>query len=356
MGLESIQGFMLQDQSMSASWGTQTVRETCLIKMSSPLEDIIDVQAALPAYDGGVTPEPTFTIGWSYHPDRTDLVLKEAPTVREHPAGRPFWLVELVYETATWLDKTPADEDQGKGRIGRKRRLDGITSIKYPWDEPPTWSGGSRTVRATVFQDSAGTRLLHSNGLPLTEGIDVEIELEEHQFTWNVEYATFDYATDIAPYVGKINSATVFGAVAKNVLLQTLTATENYRTQNIGLRDDDVNISGAVATHHYVTLNATFLIDRRGTTHGYFREANRRVSMHTIQKVTIPITMYCPIEINDRGDVAQSPWPLTATGQGYPYTTLPSANPETDFYIIDPLYPKTAALHTFVSDNGLAIP
>lgn len=354
MGLESIQGFVLQDQSMSASWGTQTVRETCLIKMSSPLEDVIDVQNALPAYGSG--PEPTFTIGLSYHPDRTDLILKEAPLVKEHPAGRPYWLVELVYETATWLDKTPPDQDQGRGRVGRNRRYNAGVAIKYPWNEPPTWSGGSRTVRATVFQDSAGTRLLHSNGLPLLEGIDVEIELEEHQFTWNLEFSTFDYATDIAPYVGKVNSASTFGVAAKNVLLQTCTATENYRTQNIATADGE-GTTGATATHHYITMNATFLIDRRGTTHGYFREANRRVSMHTLQKVTVlGIDMYVPIAINDRGDVAQSPWPLTLLGQGYPYATLPAANPETDFYIIDPLYPKTAALHTFVSNNGLAIP
>lgn len=354
MGLDSIEGFLLQDQSMSASWGTQTVRETCLIKMSSPLEDVIDVQNALPAYGSG--PEPTFTIGLSYHPDRTDLILKEAPSVKEHPAGRPYWLVELIYETATWLDKTPPDQDQGRGRVGRNRRYSGSVAIKYPWDEPPTWSGGSRSVRATVFQDSSGDRLLHSNGLPLMEGIDVEIELEEHQFTWNVAYDTFSYSADIAPYVGKINGASTFGVATKNVLLQTCTATENYRTQNIAIADGEGN-GGATATHHYITINATFLIDRRGTTHGYFREANRRVSMHTLQKVTVlGIDMYVPIAINDRGDVAQSPWPLTLLGQGYPYATLPAANPETDFFIIDPLYPKTAALHTFVSNNGLAIP
>lgn len=362
MGLNRIWGFLLPDQSMSAVWGSQTVKETCLIEMDSPLEDILDVQAALPAFDGGVTPEPTFTIGWSYHPERSDLILKEAPRVVEHPsAGRPFWLVELVYETASWLDLPLPQENQGPGRIGRNKRISSTTTIKYPWDEPPTWSGGSRSVKATVYRDSNGDLLLHANDLPMLEGIDVDIELEEHHFTWNVEYDTFTYSTDIAPYVGKINSQTVFGASAKAVLLASCTATENYRTQNLSLRDDDLSVTGAVATHHYVTLNATFLIDRRGTTNGYFREANRRVSMHTLQKASVPfgmgtITVYTPIAINSRGDVAQSPWPLTVTGLGYPYSTLPSANPETDFFHIDPLYPEEAALHTFVTNNALAIP
>jgi hypothetical protein len=373
MGLYKIWGFQLPDQSMSATWGSQTVTETCLIEMSSPLEDIINVQNALPAYDGGTTPEPTFTIGLSYHPERTDLVLKEAPSVKEHPtSGRPFWVVELVYETAQWLDKTLPYENQGIGNVGRNKRLDTNPTdfIKYPWDEPPTWSGSTKQVQATVYQDSAGAKLVHANYLPLTEGIDVTIELEVHTFTWNVEYTMFTFATDIAPFIGKINDAVVFTGLRKHVLLETCSAVENYRTQNVGVRNGQSG-TGAIATHHFVTVTATFVIDRRTSVQGYFREANRRVSMHTMQLANAgnpitPIWGYVPIDVNDRGDFAQSPWPLASLaytnaggfnrGIGFPYDALPTANPETDFWTIDPLYPVEADLTTFVAFYGLVIP
>jgi len=371
MGLYRIWGFQLPDETMKASWGSQTVTETCLIEMDSPLENVIDVQNALPAYDSGTTPEPTFTFGLSYHPERTDLILKEAPSVKEHPtSGRPFWVVELVYETSQWLDQTLPTENQGIGNVGRKKRITTTDFIKYPWDEPPTWSGSTKQVKATVYQDSAGDKLVHANYLPLTEGIDVTIELEVHTFTWNVEYDVFTYSTDIAPFIGKINDAVVFTGLRKHVLLETCTAAENYRTQNIGIRDGQDG-TGAVATHHFVTITATFVIDRRTTTEGYFREANRRVSMHTMQLANAgnpitPIWGYVPIPVNDRGDFAQSPWPLASLayttaggfnrGIGFPYDALPTADPETDFWTIDPLYPVEADLPTFVATHGLIIP
>jgi hypothetical protein len=334
--------------------------------MDSPLEDIIDVQNALPAYDSGTTPEPTFTIGLSYHPERTDLILKEAPSVKEHPtSGRPFWVIELVYETAQWLDRTLPYENQGIGNVGRNKRLDTSPTdfIKYPWDEPPTWSGSTKQVQATVYQDSAGAKLVHANYLPLTEGIDVTIELEV-SFTWNVEYDMFTFATDIAPFIGKINDAVVFTGLRKHVLLETCSAVENHRTQNIS---DPAGGAGAVATHHFVTVTATFVIDRRTSVQGYFRvrEANRRVSMHTMQ-VANAGGGHVPIQVNDRGDFAQSPWPLASLaytnanglnrGVGFPFAALPTANPETDFWTIDPLYPVEADLTTFVAFYGLVIP
>jgi hypothetical protein len=364
MGLYRIWGFQLPDESMSATWGSQKVTETCLIEMDSPLENVIDVQNAIPAYDFGVTPEPTFTFGLSYHPERSDLILKEAPSVKEHPtSGRPFWVIELVYETAQWLDQTLSTENQGIGNVGRNKRLASPTTfITYPWDEPPTWSGSTKQVQATVYQDSAGVKLVHANFLPLTEGIDVTIELEVHTFTWNVEYDMFTFATDIAPFIGKINDAVVFTGLRKHVLLETCSAVENHRTQNIS---DPAGGAGAVATHHFVTVTATFVIDRRTSVQGYFREANRRVSMHTMQ-VANAGGGHVPIQVNDRGDFAQSPWPLASLaytnanglnrGVGFPFAALPTANPETDFWTIDPLYPVEADLTTFVAFYGLVIP
>jgi len=370
MGLYRIWGFQLPDCTMTAKWGVHTVTETCLIEMDSPLENVIDVQNAIPAYDFGVTPEPTFTFGLSYHPERSDLILKEAPSVKEHPtSGRPFWVIELVYETAQWLDQTLTFENQGIGNVGRNKRLASPTTfVTYPWDEPPTWSGSTKQVQATVYQDSAGVKLVHANYLPLTEGIDVTIELEVHTFTWNVEYDMFTFSSDIAPFIGKINDAVVFTGLRKHVLLETCSAVENHRTQNIG---DPAGGAGAVATHHFVTITATFVIDRRTSVQGYFREANRRVSMHTMQLANAgnpitPIWGYVPIDVNDRGDFAQSPWPLASLaytnaggfnrGIGFPYDALPTANPETDFWTIDPLYPIEADLTAFVAFYGLVIP
>jgi hypothetical protein len=359
MPIEEFIGFPYDDVGFTAEWGSQRLSKTLLLKMESPFEDEMAVQAGLPAYDGGITPEPTFTIGRSYWPGRADLILKSCDGIRPDKAGRPFWLVELTYETAQWINQPLAGEDQGRGRTGQKKRLSGATNIKYPWDEPPTWSGGQETVSITTFHHANGTILRHANKLPLTEGISTEIQLEQHTFTWNVEYDNFTYATDIRPYVGKLNDNTCFSKAAKHVLLKSCTAVENYRTVNIPLSSGE-SPTGATETHHFITLTAVFLIDNRASNvHGYWREANRRVSMHTMQLVMIGVLSlptYMPIAINSRGDNAKAPWPLTPAGLGYPYATLPTANPLTDFAIIDPELPELADLDLFVSTNGLVIP
>lgn len=366
MGLKQIIGFLHEAQDLSATWGVNTIVEQCLIEMDSPLEDIIDVQVALPAYDFGVTSEPTFTIGLSYHPERTDLILKQANGVRVHPMGRPYWIVDLTYETGQWLDKLLNNENQGAGNVGRMKRFDSTPGtgepatqiIKYPWDEPPTWQSSTRRVRINIFHDINGDPLQHANGLPILEGVSAELDLEVHTFTWNVEYDTFTYSTDIAPFIGRINATTVFGALADHVLLESCTCVENYRTVNLAVPTGQSS-TGATATHHFVTLTGTFVIDRRtDSVLGYFREANRRVSMHTLQLVLelgLPIGL-APIDVNERGDRATSPWPLQTDGSAYPYATIDTANPLTDFAFIDTLLPEQNDLAAFATLYGLAIP
>lgn len=374
MGLKQIIGFLLPEDDMSATWGVQTVRVSCLIEMDSPLEGLVDVQQALPAYDGGTTSEPTFTIGLSHHPDRSDLLLKSAESVREYPsAGRPFWLVDLTYETPQWLNDIFPGEDAGRGNQGRAKKLTTTGTgtaapaavVIEPWNEPPTWSSSTRRVKMTRYKDAAGVTLRHANGMPLTEGIDVGLDLEVHQFTWNVQYSTFDYDTAVAQYIGKINSVAITrfkSAPIQHVLLESCTCVENYRDVNIGL---PAGQSGSgTQTFHFITLNATFVIDRRSAAEspeGYFREANRRVSMHTLQLTQVlvgPVLvyMYVPIPVNERGDFAQSPWPLLPTGAAVHYQDLFTANPETDFAFIDPALPLAVDLGAFATANGLEIP
>jgi hypothetical protein len=359
MGIKTLHGFLLEAQQMSASWGMNTIRETMLVEMDSPLETLADVQFYLPMYDFGVTPEPTFTIGLSHHPHYQYLFLKEAPSVRNHPEGQPFWLVDLVYETPQFLYEPGRPNLKIKETTGTAATAQEV--IVYPWDEPVIWNGQGKAVKATVYRDSTGAILQHANYLPLTEGMDVELQLEVHNFTWNVRWTGFDYDTDVAPYIGKINDATCFGLPAKHVYLEQCTATENYRAVTLTVPTGQSS-TGSTETHHFITLNATFVLDRRGTTHGYFREANRRVSMHTLQvaAVAVPllgiINMYLPIPVNDRGDVAQSPWPLDPFGAAIPYANMATADPETDFAHIDPLYPIEADLTAFVNTHSLAIP
>ena len=365
MGLKTIHGFLLQPQVLSASWGVVRIRETCLIEMDSPLEDIVDVQAALPAYDFGVTSEPTFTIGLSFHPERSDLILKEAPSVKEHTEGRPYWLVELVYETGQWLNKLLTGEDQGRGNVGRTKRIEtGVGTalaqsvVVRPWDEPPTWSSSTRRVNINIYHDINGDPLLHANGLPILEGVSSELDLEVHTFTWNIEYDQFTYSEDIAPFINKINVTTVFGADEDHVLLETCTCTENYRTVNLAVPAGQTGAS-PTATYHFVTCNATFIIDRRTTSVlGYFREANRRVSSHTLQKAPVLGGGFelAPIDINTRGDKATSPWPLAPNGIAIPYDLLDDADPLTDFAFIDTLLPEQNDLAAFAAQYGLVIP
>jgi hypothetical protein len=213
-----------------------------------------------------------------------------------------------------------------------------------------------------VFQDASGNALKHANGLPILEGIQVPLDLEVHTFTWNVPYNTFNY-DNYSDLIGTINSSQVNNwknAKAKHALCESITATENYREVTLALPDGQ-DTTGATAVHHFVTLTATIVIDRRNTEHGYFREAHRRVSMHTLQRINIgtiqtPLYTYLPILINGRGDVAMEPWPLNLLGVGVPFETVSTANPLTEFAWIDPLYPRTSNLHGFATTNGLIIP
>jgi hypothetical protein len=336
------------------------------------LEDIVEVQAALPAYDFGTTSEPTFTFGLSYHPDRTDLILKSVTNLREHPeSGRPFWLIDLVYETGQWLNDIFPGENVGPGNIGYQRRLKdnvGTAStprelIEIPWLEPPTWNSSTRRVKMTRYKDAVGNTLRHANYLPLTEGIDIDMDLEVHTFTWNVRYDTFDYYVDVSRYIGKINDSVVINLKAaeyKHVLLESCTCTENYRQSRVVMPNGQAP-GGLGQPYHFITLTATFVIDRRSAVdspEGYFREANRRVSMHTLERSPVQGGGFAltPIPVNERGDVAQSPWPLAPSGIGVPYDLLDSVDPDTDYAIIDPELPSTADLEDFVTTHGLIIP
>lgn len=348
-----IHGSLLPNESFSAQWGIQTIKETWLIEVDTPLDNAADVVAQLPAYDGGITSEPTFTIGLSYHPDRSDLILKSADSVSEHPqAGRKFWLVSVTYETPQWVNQGINDESSNRrGNSQRYNKLgtDNQSSIKYPWDEPVNWSVNTRKVRATRYVDANGARLLHANFLPILEGIDIELDLEVHQFVWNVDWSSFDWVSNFVPYIGKINDDTCFGVAAKHVLCENITAVENWRSQNV---------DGTSYDHHFATITATFVIDRNeDTPNGFFRDANRRVSAHTQQiQFAGGNAAFVPIPINDRGDVAQSPWPLLPSGAGANYKVMQTYDPEVDFFIIDPLYPLEADLTAFATTHDLEIP
>jgi hypothetical protein len=375
MPLKAILGRKLESQNFTATWGVNTCTEEWLVEMDSPLEDQATVALYLPAY--GQT-EPTFTIGRSPHPSRPDLVLKSCDGIREAPDGRPFWVVSVTYETPQFMNEGNLSfprEDQGKGNIARKKRIDPATndSIIEPWNEPPTWSSSTRTVQVTRYHDANNVLLRHANGLPLTEGIQSEIILEVHQFTWNVRYSTFTYTTKVRPFINKLNSTTCFGRPPGYVLCESITCTENYRDATVPTPDGQ---STTIQTYHFVTLNATFVIDRRqafANSFSYFREAYRRVSMHTVERILLPNPVtgiveatYLPININARGDVAEAPWPLLSStkaaalgkqlGQAVPYAIMDTIDPLTDFHYIDLLLPESADLEDFRDDNDLVIP
>lgn len=372
MGLVSIHGSLLPSQNFQATFGVNSIQEELLIEMSSPLERQTDVVNALPVF--GQTSLWTFTIGVSTHPYRTDLILKSCDGVREAPDGRPFWIVSVTYETGQWLNESSyPGEDRGRGNVERKKKLDETdpnnpVPIDSPYDEPPTWSSSTEVVRITRFKDVQGNLLVHANGLPITDGIDAELILESHSFTWNVPYSGFNYSTEVRPYLYKISNDTTFGFPAGFVYLKSVGCTENYREVNIP------GTNGQPAQHsvfRFITLNATFLIDPRGATlppgsKSYFQEQYRRVSMHTMERLTFPVVTYGPIVINNRGDFAEAPWPLLsltkaialglAFGRAVPYDKMDSVDPATDFHFIETGLPESAALDTFRAKHKLVIP
>jgi len=266
-------------------------------------------------------------------------------------------------------------EDQGRGNLGPKKKIDNNGNpIKYPWHEPPTWSTSTQTVRQPLFRDANGELLRHANMMPLTDGMEGELELEVHQFTWNVEYATFDYQFDVRPFLHKVNDNWCFFKWKSYVYCDKITCTENYRVQTISMPDGE-SPSGEVE-HHFITMNATFLIDPspyvissgEAKPLSYFREKYRRVSMGTQQAIFGPMSIlgYGPIPVNGRGDFAEAPWPFLSLdaattrgkpfGAAVPYDELGSIDPSEDYHFIDALLPRSADLTSFVTKHKLVIP
>lgn len=369
MGLKAIHGGLLDSQNFTATFGSNVIEEELLIEMDSPLERQNDVVTSLPIF--GQNSFWTFSIGISRHPYRTDLILKSCNGVRQAPEGRPFWIVSVTYETPRWDTPTNRGEDIGRGNVERKKRINETDPnnpkpIKAPWEEPPTWSSATRMVRITKFHDSDGILLRHANGLPVTDGIDVEIMLEAHSFTWNVPWQGFSYATKVRPYLNKLNNDTVFGKGMGYVYLENCTCTENYRESTTPAVDGQ---AGGTDPYHFATLNATFIIDPRNLANNaptYFVESYRRVSMHTMQKLVFAgKEVFVPIVINSRGDYAEAPWPLLSEtkanaigkqfGEAVPYDIMSTVNPLDDFYFIDPGYPEFGDLKKFANDNNLVI-
>ena len=225
-------------------------------------------------------------------------------------------------------------------------------------------------VRTTRFRDNLNRPLVHANGLPVTEGVESEALLEVHQFTWNKPYAGFSYALNVRPYIDQVNIVTCFGLPEYHVYCESITCTENYRSVNVPTPDGQ---SQSQITFRFITLNATFVLDHSFSTLGFFRESNRRVSMHTMERLIIanPVTgiaeaVYLPINVNARGDVAEAPWPLLSQakatalgkqlGQAVPYDIMNNINPETDFHFIDLNLPDTGNLESFRLANNLTIP
>ena len=378
MALEEIIGVPLDTEVLSASWGTVTLNVEWLVRMTSPLEDSTDVQYYLPSFNQQA--EPTFTIGLSHYPGRPDLLLKEANSVKEDQnAGRPYWRVAVTYETGQWLRDLFPGEDRGRGTRGsadkiRETGTGGTPEEKevivYPWDEPVVWSADTRTVTTTKFHNADGTVILHANGLPITEGIEIPLELEVHTFTWNENYVGFNYDEDVKPYIGKINTTAMQefkNAAIKHVMCERISVVENRRPVNIGTPAGQ-SAAGTNAEHHFITFTAVFVIDRSTGTEGYFRDAYRRVSKHTLERsgtFAVPGGLV-PIKINEKGDVAQEPWPLLsalacvqldkAVGSAVPFNLLQDLNPLTDFAFIDPQLPEAVNLEQFRAKYGLEIP
>ena len=183
-----------------------------------------------------------------------------------------------------------------------------------------------------------GDPIIHANKLPLTDPYMKDEVHTVHSFAFNRNFSTFDFNTDIKPYLGKVSTAIIFGAtIAEQYKMTTCTCSEEYESQGQG---------NNYTLYHFIRINVAFEYNPSGWIHD-----SKLVSKST-QQLEIATGELIPIIINKRKALAYEPWPLLANGTAAPYTALNPAN----FALIDHGYPETANLSTFVSAYGLVVP
>jgi hypothetical protein len=344
-GIKKIHGFLPEEQDIRPFFNRTEIKEVVRVEMNTTrfgLQDnAIDMIEFLPSFASGpgdpsINPLGiTFTLYQSPHPKAASLVLLECSGIKRVSGSGTFYDVTLNYGNFIPGEITTV-ESSNSPNPG--------SPIVSPLQQPPVWSSSSNIVQKQTMTRPNGKFIVHENGLAITSPISYEEAHTVHTWSFNVNYDSTNYYSDIASYVGFVGrrNDTLFGVRAsywKFTAASSQEMRESYGTGKSRVR------------FHYLKCQVSFEYNPSD-----WLDDAKLYSRSTYQRVNGKLI---PIKINDLGDRAQEPWPLQTKEPdgdcfGAPYNVNP---PNIDLYaVLDTGYPQTANIGTVPITYGLNIP
>jgi len=337
MGLKLVHGFLHEKQKAKPEWGNISLSETVLIEMEYASDRTVAVISGLPAHPASPSsynPKGlSFTFDLSPHPDAPNLVLRTAGDLVQVDGAGVFWTVELTYAVFSTAELNGGFAAAGGSNNHNPKQRKDQREFIDPVDRPVVWNMSTSIVQKQTYVRAvqvAGVDvpIIHANGLPITEPYSFEEAHETHNFSYNIDYTTFDH-DDFDNHVGKVDSGNALGLGTGRIKFINFTANEEYESNGEGL---------ARTVYHYVRVTLSFEYNPSGWARDY-----KLVSMSTVQLVAGELI---PINISPT-EYAQEPWPLLADGTAAQYDALDA----TMFALVAHGYPRTINLEAVADSN-----
>lgn len=363
-----IHGFERGQTAANLQSSSHVVQEVVLVETDSPLTTWKQLRDALPAYGtpGSTTGNPlqlTFTLNHSRHPDNSSYRLVSYGDVKRHRNDSQFWIVPLTYSTEVPSASPSGAVPTGGGGGGSSRqRLDQRIKkpdspneedqepIINPVDRPPQFSSGYSIVQRKSLFNLDNKIIIHTNGLPLTEGVTIPVGAKQWKWVYNV--AVNDYKEEyFDTWFNKCNSVSFdikqggaatpdYTVPAKRLKFTGLSVNEVYETP-----------AGSDVEYHYVRVSVTFSLTRDSWN-------TPPLSLHTKARIEPGAAALKEITVNERGGKSDKPWPLKPDGTAVPWN---DRNDTSTFGKLqadgaDLVVCEEANLSTFFNENGLTLP
>ena len=343
-----IHGFLHEEQQAIPEWGSISINEVVLIETTNPNINSIDILTALPTAPNTITSTNpkgiSFTFDISEHPNSNVFLLRKAGTLQQVDQGGVFWKLPLTYSVFSyWESISPGftgNSSSGGGNSNPKQRKDQRETLS-PLDRPYVWNSSTSVVQKETFMKADGSGpIRHTNGLPLTNPYKYQEIHEIHNFSYNIDYSSFNYSF-YDGYVGKVNESNTLGRAIGKIKFVSFSCSEEYESVGTGV---------AKTEYHYVRLNLSFEYNPTG-----WDEDAKLVSMSTLQLTQLivsPFTVFYDRIRSSATEYAKDPWPLTAGGAAIPYND----NDPADYGYVDHGYPELADLTVVTGVKSLVIP
>jgi hypothetical protein len=318
-----IYGLNREAQELSSQDLQLKLREQILVEATDADLDLSQVVDRLPnIYSGpGTTtfnPEGlTFTLFQSRHPYSDIYYLESLDSMTRAPNGDHFWTINVTYSTPAPSPIPPAASGGAKRqRVTKPDSKDKKKQIPItnPMNRPADWNGSTKLIMVDRYHDLENKVIRHTNDLPITKPLPFPMNATVWTWAWNVDIEDFpDALANCEELSATCNTGDFNLTVGKG---KTYSVKKyEMRCTGFSYSEEFETPNGSKTEYHYIRITGTFEL-----TEG-FKWNKPPLSMHT-KDYNDSRTQLQDIIINERGEKAKEPWPLTKLGFGVPYDQL----------------------------------